>query len=65
MGCRLILSQDVPAGASGNETSRKDSTQESCLLGEGNPSRTGLKMSIRGRGKDVSQRGDSLARNVQ
>ena len=54
MGCRLILGQIVPAEASGNETSQKDSTQESCLLGEGNPSRTVLKMSIRGRGKDVS-----------
>lgn len=42
--CRLILAE-----AAENETSQKDSTQESCLLGEGNPSRTVLRMSIRGR----------------
>lgn len=37
LGCRLILAE-----AAENETSQKDSTQESCLLEEGNPSRTGL-----------------------
>lgn len=55
LGCRLILAE-----AAENETSQKDSTQESCLLGEGNPSRPVLRMSIRGRGGGVRQRGHSL-----